>query len=139
MTMIYIASPLDQNPDRLGDVPELIRMLLDNGATAVYNPGTAWALQDPNGFSHKQVQDINVEALKHADGVLAVLPPGVPTVGTPMEILIARQATVPVVVIGARSLVALTWLDVPVVADPQVAVESIVRMASEQTEWGSLL
>lgn len=137
MTYIYIASPLDQNPDRLGDVPDLIAALFDAGATAVFNPGTAWTLQDPNGFSHKQVQDVNVAALQAADGVLAVLPLGVPTVGTPMEILLARQASKPVVVVGTRNLVALTWLDVPVVADPEVAAESIVRMAAEQAgEWG---
>lgn len=138
MTAIYVASPLDQNPDRIGGVPGLIGLLMDSGATAVFNPGTAWVVDDPGGLSHKTIQDINVVALQQSDGVLAVLPPGVPTVGTPMEILLARQSSIPVVVVGTRSVVALTWLDVPVVEDPQVAVDTIIRLATEQSEgWGS--
>ena len=139
MTYIYLAHPIDRAPAsgvRWGQL--CTKALLEAGATAVYDPATAWSVNDPAGFSAKLLQDTNVEALRRADGCLAVLPDDVTSVGTPMEILLAaRDFGIPTVVLGGVGSVALRWLRVPTMdPDPEMvpqAAAALVQMVADPT------
>jgi len=141
MTYIYLAHPIDRAPTGGVDWGGLCtEALLAAGASAVYDPATAWAIHDPAGFSSKSVQDTNIEALRRADGCLAVLPEGVPTIGTPMEILLAvRDFDIPVVVIGGEGSVALRWLRVPTI-QPKIesvgqAATALIETITDPSDW----
>lgn len=128
MTVIYLASPIDQSEfitihtwqqeegiakvpvpasaeewDRWGFYKNQAKMALVKLGYECYDPALAWATarQDP-----AKIQEINDHALDSAEAVLGFLPDGVPTIGTPIELAFAA-ATRPVMALcgdaGMRS------------------------------------
>ena len=110
--LIYIAYPIDQA--RGGRVAgekkqrevvavetwkELLReAILRVAGMAVYEPGKGFAVPE-GGPSLAQVEEINGAALGASDGVVAVLPADVATVGTIVEITRSVDAGKPVVLV----------------------------------------
>lgn len=107
--LVYLAYPIDQAGG--GDWMEhsgmgLVRAWFHERGIGVYDPGAAWtvgAQQTPD----RRVQSVNNLALGRADAVVAFLPPGVPTIGVPIEIQKAAQSGIPVLIIGGGDSWAL--------------------------------
>lgn len=93
--MIYLAGPIDQISTN-SPVNEL-RALARSIGVALFDPSRAFrhADKDPD-----RMHRINQAALHTCDGMLALLPKGVPTIGTPMEVQAAHNAGIPVAVIS---------------------------------------
>lgn len=109
--LAYLAGPIDF----CGDMPVVDewraiakRALVDTGF-AVFDPTLPY--ENPMG-SPGRVHAINSASVINADALMAVLPPGVPTIGTPMEIADAHHAGRPVVVIGARGSMQLNAMGI---------------------------
>lgn len=99
--MFYLAGPMDFVVDDM----EVERMYRDVGQAIEASQLTWYRPQHPfvNGMTDpKSVVAVNNYALWKAKGVLALLPPGVPTIGTPMEIQQALSQGKPVAVLGAQ-------------------------------------
>jgi len=121
--IIYLAHPIDR-----GTKPQfqIAASLIEAGCT-VYNPRSAWGKVD----GQAAVQEVNKAAIDVCDGVLALLPDDVPTVGTPIEIAYAAARNKPVVVIGSAILAKS-----PVLASLKVPVYDTDAMAiSRLLEW----
>jgi hypothetical protein len=88
--LVYLASPIDTCGDHLELVAvrhNIIEWLREQGAV-VYAPNRAWSL-DPRRASADELDrlsQINFTALDESDLVVALAPPGVPTVGVPIEV-----------------------------------------------------
>lgn len=114
MKVVYLAAPIDQavgNTDLATKRRDIHNALYNIGAT-VYDPFAAWT-NDPEAIDRaaaRKIQDINMHALQHADLVLAVAPPGVPTVGVPLEVFWALDKTKAVVALWAGSKPSSAWL-----------------------------
>lgn len=108
---IYLAHPIDQadwttTSPMLKVTGVVRRMALDQGhwlfapARAHLAPTlTIWSAQDA-----VKVDDINRHAIRQADGVIAVLMPEVPTLGTPSEIEFALTLGKPVLILTTSSM-----------------------------------
>lgn len=97
---VYLASPMDRAADWAADVEsqrETARLLLLEHEFAVFDPSRAWMC---NGlaYPHPALQESNREVIRRCDALFAILPEGVPTVGVPMEIELARELGIPVAV-----------------------------------------
>jgi len=149
---IYLASPIDQvqagpiepaatlpqmsglTADFSGGAAEKAyaqaRVCLYQAGVAIYDPKLAWSAPAGDHELNATIGFINEEALGEADGVLAVLPDGVPSVGVPIEIATARYRSKPVVVFGgpivARSPV-LSHMGVPVRTDAEEAITLLLE------------
>lgn len=106
MTVVYVASPIDQanveSWDRWGFYKQQAKKELVKAGCEVYDPAEAWstARSDP-----ETIQRVNDKALGSADGVLGFLPDGVPTIGVPVEVCEAAVARTPTVaLVGPSSL-----------------------------------
>lgn len=104
MSFVYLANPIDQS----GKTPagpgsswkwkaEIIRISRDLAAAGhdVYRPAMAFRA----GECGPKVQSVNSAALAAADGGVALLPAGVPTLGTPAEIERLLSAGKPVLIV----------------------------------------
>lgn len=119
---VYLASPIDQ----AGDKPKSYRFeahayLAVKGLT-VYDPAWAWDTKDP---SVRGIDRVNAAALDACDGLLALLPDGVPTIGVPIEITTMMTLGKPCVVYGgpaAKNSPALRMIDVPVFDNVEAAI-----------------
>lgn len=96
--MLYFAHPIDQDNGQLARIgnSNVRRDLLEH-FDWVFDPAGAFTATSPPIYDAR-VQDINDLAILEADAVFALLPPGVPTVGTVTEIHRAAQAGKPVTV-----------------------------------------
>lgn len=103
---LYFAAPIDAtNGEPV--VPDWVDRLIDD--FTVYVPQQAWRVNgEPNS---RFINNVNNVALLESDVVLAWLPRSVPTVGVPIEILLASQAGIKVVVVSERDWVTLKDLD----------------------------
>lgn len=110
--LIYVAHPID-----LGNSAELerwlaaVRVVLVDQEVAGFDPGAPYVA--PMAAVDK-VFRMNNAALAIAGGVLALLPAGVPSVGTPMEIAQARDRGLPVACVGGRKSLQLQAMGVKV-------------------------
>jgi dUTP pyrophosphatase len=111
--LVYLAYPIDQAQG--GETPQwhrqmgLVRQWLYQRGWGIYDPGSAWMVgsgQAPD----RRLQSVNSMALGRSDAVVAFLPPGVPSIGVPMEIQKAAQSGIPVLVIGGADSWALAGL-----------------------------
>lgn len=109
--LAYLAGPIDF----CGDTPVVdewralaLGALIDAGF-AVYDPARPFrnAMVAP-----RSAHAINTAAIANADALMAVLPPGVPSVGTPMEIADAHRLGRGVVVIGAQGSMQLNGMGI---------------------------
>lgn len=103
--MIYVAHPFDQTHD---DSPENIHLRKLMGDVAhrmqaadipAYWPSRPFT--NPMNDT-RATYDINEYALRRCSGLLALAPPGVPSVGMPMEVLTAHQLGKPIAIIGGK-------------------------------------
>lgn len=108
--MIYLAQPIDQAKrtpriTRLRAAAELIcseaRLALFQPAKAYRAMGVGRKLQPEE---HDTIDQINQAALAACGGLLAVLPLGVPTLGTPVEIERTLNAGKPVIILTEEEL-----------------------------------
>lgn len=107
MKLIYLAAPIDQDTriDARMEQNRLRKLLSANGFT-VYDPYLAVLGGPPAGLPDTpdaRVGQIHDEALARCDGMLAVLPIGVVSIGVPMEIERALNRGAPVAVLGGES------------------------------------
>lgn len=116
MSTVYLATPIDQAAGALSATRvEAVRRLQDAGLV-VYDPAAAWT-GDPSGWSTSAslaIGRVNEYALEEADGLLAILPDGVASIGVPMEIEQVARRDKPVVVVGgvkARTAPSIRALD----------------------------
>lgn len=105
MKLIYLAGPIDQN-HRIDPWAERsrARALLQIAEFTVYDPAFAVLAGMAAGLTDSpdpRVGAIHEEALSRADGVLALMPPGVASIGTPMEVERALSVyKIPVAIMG---------------------------------------
>jgi dUTP pyrophosphatase len=101
--LIYVAGPIDQAVDGGVDLRAWVYGGASKCKVALFDPGSAYWNAPAAGL---QVNALNRAALEMADAVLALLPVGVPTIGTPMELQIAQDLGKPwAVVSDAPSLI----------------------------------
>lgn len=116
MPVVYIAEPIDQADGKayleVWGRAGIVHHLNANGI-GVYRPSKAFDLGGvaPNGI----VNAVNEAALVRADGVLALMPKFVPSIGVPAEVQRAIQFGMPVVIVTdqERSWVLRGWNDLP--------------------------
>lgn len=85
--IVYLAGPIDNGSDYMEELKiEACDKLVMAGAT-VFNPQGAWT-SNAAGFARDgyRVQELNTTALAAVDLVVALAPPSMPTVGTPIEV-----------------------------------------------------
>jgi dUTP pyrophosphatase len=129
-TMVYLAEPIDQSAAnailaRVGEssshlTASSIEHHLRAHKAITYRPATAWRIAggtEPDG----RVERTNRAALELSDAMIAVLPAGYATIGVPMEIEMALQRQIPVVVVTEVSSFSLARPGVTVVRDWQSA------------------
>ena len=104
--LAYLAAPIDFAHARSRN-RELARDALERQGFAVFDPSRPWTA--PMKDAHA-VTDVNEFALERADAVLALLPVGVSSVGTPMEIQAAWQVGKPVATVGGSGSVQLAGM-----------------------------
>lgn len=119
LMIVYVAAPIDAvtHEDVASWPVRATEALLQAGAGAVFRPGLGWRV---SGAGSPVVQHVNMTAIESADALLAFLPFETPSVGVPIEIYIACQRGIPVVVVldRPRRSAVLDWLGVEQVVDP---------------------
>lgn len=109
--LLYLAHPIDHvvETDALKFGIACCARELRNREVAWYDPIAPFGspMADPVGCYR-----INEAALRESDAVLALLPPGVPSTGTPMEIQRAVDLGKPVAVVGAAGSMQLAGMGV---------------------------
>lgn len=101
--LIYAAGPIDLGTDIPNWRQRLTEKLTAAGVTAVlFDPSTAyktssWGQPDRNRSGY--IEEINRQALVHANYFVVCLPGKVPSVGTPMELDWANERDIPVLLI----------------------------------------
>jgi dUTP pyrophosphatase len=94
--LVYLAYPIDLDRGKAGfidDYQMIKNRMIDEPGLTFYDPGRAFNANDCG--PDQRVQAVNMAALTRADAVVAILPPDVPSVGTPMEIAWASAAGIP--------------------------------------------
>lgn len=123
--MIYIAhpndqaTPYDEEGASLSGVLSALEASLTGHEVAAYwptRPFTNAGLDCPSTY------DVNEFAVRRCDGMLAVMLPGIPSVGVPMEILTAHQLGKPVAVIGGVWSLQFRGMKIP-----QFKIEEIFK------------
>lgn len=96
ITMVYLAGPIDAVHDSRGWRDDAIDRFHERGVST-FSPAHAhnW---DGNSHAAKSIYAINRNAVLHCDAMLAFLPTGPVTIGTPIEIAQAWDAGKKVVV-----------------------------------------
>ena len=111
MTTAYLATPIDlhANPNIPVVRDEIRSQLFQMGFSAVFDPSSAWAV-NPNAHPNQGLQAVNLAALQASTALVAYLPPGVPTLGVPLEIHIATSMGKPTLIVGgSESSWTLAW------------------------------
>jgi dUTP pyrophosphatase len=107
--LIYLASPIDLVPlDGVSALTTWRTQARDgarSGGWSMFDPSSAFVAVGGSPTPHFQA--INNEALRQSDAVLALFPPGVSTIGTPMEVQKGLDLGKPVAVVGAAHSWAL--------------------------------
>lgn len=127
MMLIYLAYPIDSN-DGHHDIG--VDGLIARSGLAVYDPSTAFRRA---GTDPERAYAINEAALREADGVLAVLPDGVASVGVPMEIQTAYDSGKPVVATGGVASRSMQLKGMGVAVEPTVtqAIDRLCQLMAE--------
>lgn len=137
--MIFFSHPIDRASDRLSEMLQGCQhSLASYESLTVFKPGDAWQVQPPHDA---RVQQINEHALRNSDCVLAYLPANVWTRGVPVEITVANELNIPVVLIidrDANSVIENYWIKHHnVVAyepnDYLIAIQHAVQLAKMQS------
>lgn len=110
-TLIYFAQPIDQAGDGLQRPWNRVAQAVVAEANAApgvvgFHPVRAFTV-GPDATVDPRLEQINREALDRCDAMLAIIPAGVPTVGTPRELEAALTAGKPVAVV--TDLTGRSW------------------------------
>ena len=84
MIMIYLASPIDQGGAAAAALRRQAYGAIERTDAWMYDPATAFRIGNACE-EDSRLTTVNQAALIRADGVLSLMPRGVPSVGTPME------------------------------------------------------
>jgi hypothetical protein len=141
LIIVYLAAPIDQasgNLDLATKRQNILSIMFDLGH-CVYDPFKAWT-NDPEAMeplAALRIQDLNVSAIGKADLVLAVSPPGVPSVGVPMEALWALLTTECRVALWAGSKPSTAWMWLADQYRPRVKILKDLQRDSlvEAVDW----
>jgi dUTP pyrophosphatase len=100
---VYLAQPIDQANETKGI--DNILEVFDAQSVGCYRPARAFHLPPSALRGHLAgIDRINYQALRVADALVAWLPPGVPTLGTPSEIETALAMDKPTLILTDHSL-----------------------------------
>jgi dUTP pyrophosphatase len=132
--LVYLAGPIDlATPELMAGGIETDRAAANRELTrarhVVYRPWHAFGMPTKPTPDHR-VEAVNRAALANADAMVALLPAGVPTIGTPMEIEFAASQDIPVVVVTniVRSSQALARHGVTVIRHIDLLVDTLDRV-----------
>lgn len=98
MSVAYLASPIDFADDIETKRRAAANLAAEMGFAAVFDPSRAWRIGD-GAEPSASLQRVNLQALLAADALLAVLPAGTPSLGVPLEIHHAIQASIPTLIV----------------------------------------
>ena len=99
--IVYLAEPIDHAPRRFGvSVFEWLQV----AKCTVYSPRSAWGVV---GAPRREIQQVNRAALARSQGLLAIIPDHVPSIGVPMEIYHAQQLGIPIAILCGQQSWAL--------------------------------
>lgn len=144
---VYLAHPIDLAEDGLHGLVEETRQVLGGYGHAgrnflVYDPEMAFKGNGPRlkltPSLSAYIQEVNHAALVRSEVVVAVLPDGVPTVGTMLEISQARAHDIPVITVTDMDPARVTYLSqlAPYTSDvdelPDMVVKAMVRRESDR-------
>jgi dUTP pyrophosphatase len=135
---IYLARPIDATTlpqaNTLAIRAVQIADWLAGQGWGSYDPAAAFRIGDRQSLGPELTQ-INNAALGRCRGLVALLPPGVPSIGVPIEIERAAHLGLPVLVVGGQDSWALAgyanWPTIRV-ARPGVDIEWELRWLTEQ-------
>lgn len=96
--VLYLAEPIDQAGNLNRWPVERLHWYLKHQGWAIYRPWHIWSI-GTKAEPGPEVDEINREALARSHAVVAHLPEGVPTIGVPREIELARGYGIPVAVL----------------------------------------
>lgn len=99
-TTVYLATPIDLRR-LLFEPPKLPHL-------AIYRPGWAWFVADPECQPRSTVQEVNQHAVRACDGLVGVLLADHPSIGVPVEIEWAVALGKPVAIV--TDLRSKSWL-----------------------------
>jgi dUTP pyrophosphatase len=112
---IYIARPIDStgsHDTRVRRITDYIKTEMIEARHTVFDAATAWSTRQIDGPT---IQTVNQQALLACDGVIAILPKEVHTLGVPLEIQVALNNAMPVAIWTDRKIsesAVLSWLEV---------------------------
>lgn len=140
MRLVYLGGPIDQmgREDRTTSRRRMDLLLNQNGFS-VYDPSKAVVGGPAAGLSDSpdpRCAEIHRAALERCDAMVALLPHGVPTIGTPMELEQARVAGKVCVVLSDSNswhLVGYPEIDVTDTED-KVIVTLLARFDAERDQ-----
>lgn len=134
--LVYVAGPIDQAGPYEAELAQLRTKVKDELSAAgfgTYDPSLPY---QGGGFRDAHaIHQINTAALREAAGMVALLPAGVATIGTPMEVQQAHDLGIPVVVIGGAGSVQLMGMGVPATENVGLAITEL-RELIEAARWG---
>lgn len=104
--LIYIARPIDQAQGYAYglDAADRIKAALNDEQINTYDPALAFATSGQPG---PLIADLNRHILSRANAIVALLPPGVATIGVPIEIDRAIAVGKPTLIVGGETSWAL--------------------------------
>lgn len=105
MTSIYFARPLDQAHEHSTVLVDRVVFNLAAAGYLFFQPGAAWRIGgDLSQADRLAIASVNEAAQRACDVTVAVLPDGVPTLGTPSEVERALQWGKPTVLVVGRAV-----------------------------------
>lgn len=110
----YLAHPIDQTPaDQTSPLPHAIAAIHELARIqghGLFRPGAAHRLPNPPWNSHEttKVDAINRQAIWESDGLIAVIPPGIPTLGVPAEIEHAFMLNRPILIVTTSEFMGVS-------------------------------
>lgn len=141
MTTAYLASPIDLHsmPDMVERRAEIRDLAFEMGFSAVFDPSSAWTLHT-NSKPNPGLQEVNIAALRAATALVAWIPPGVPTLGVPLEIQVATEMGKPTLVMGPdRASWTLAYLARSGTLFYENDLEGFVAMVAGRTRRGDAI
>lgn len=133
--LVYVAGPIDQAgpyEEQLAEARGAVKDELSAAGFATYDPSLPYT---EGARAPKELVAINNAALAEAVGMVAILPEGCPTIGTPMEIQQALEFAIPVVVMGGAGSLQLKGEDVPTHPRAPEAVQELRELVAAR-RWG---
>ena len=124
--VVYLASPIDQG--RTDEYRSRAKEGLGSRGAAIYDPAAGWTVPKI-GRPSPRLQKANMAALAQCDGVLAILDPGILTVGVILEIHLATTIGIPVEIWGPELYTSwsLAYLGIQPQTEMHYALDELTR------------